>query len=209
MSAAEQERFEHLLRFLQQQRGFDFTGYKRPSLMRRMLRRMQTVGVTGFEAYLDYLEVHPEEFALLFNTILINVTSFFRDPQSWDFLQREVVPRLLQQKSNGEQIRIWSAGCASGEEAYTIAMLLAEALGPDGFRDRVKIYATDVDEEALNQARSASYGAKDLQSVDAALRDKYFEPANTRYLFRSDLRRAVIFGRHDLVQDAPISRLDL
>ena len=200
---------EHLLEFLQQERGFDFTGYKRPSLMRRVKRRMQTVSIERFEDYHDYLEVHPEEYAQLFNTILINVTAFFRDPPAWEFLQKNVVPKIISAKAHGEPVRIWSAGCASGEEAYTLAMAFAEAMGADGFRERVKVYGTDVDEEALNHARLASYGTKEMESLDAALRDRYFEPQNSRFVFRNDLRRAVIFGRHDLVQDAPISRLDL
>jgi len=209
MSAAEQERFEALLRFLQQQRGFDFTGYKHPSLMRRMLRRMQTVGVSDFEAYRDYLEVHPEEFALLFNTILINVTSFFRDPPAWEFVEKRVLPEMLASKGPHAPVRVWSAGCASGQEAYSISMLLAEALGDEAFRERVKVYATDADEEALTQARHAAYPPKDLEDVPQRLRKRYFDPGNGRHVFRSDLRRSVIFGRHDLVQDAPISRLDL
>jgi len=209
MSAAEQERFEALLRFLQQQRGFDFTGYKRPSLMRRMLRRMQTVSVHGFEAYRDYLEVHPEEFALLFNTILINVTSFFRDPPAWRFVETQVLPEMLASKGTHAPVRVWSAGCASGQEAYSIAMLLAEALGDEAFRERVKVYATDADEEALAQARHAAYTPKDMEEVPPRLRERYFDQASGRYVFRPDLRRSVIFGRHDLVQDAPISRLDL
>jgi two-component system CheB/CheR fusion protein len=209
MSAAEQDRFESLLRFLQQQRGFDFTGYKRPSLMRRMLRRMQTVGVTGFEAYRDYLEVHPEEFALLFNTILINVTSFFRDTPAWEFVEKQVVPVMLASKGPHAPVRVWSAGCASGQEAYSIAILLADALGDAAFRERVKVYATDADEEALTQARHATYAPKDMETLPRPLRERYFEQVNGRYVFRSDLRRSVIFGRHDLVQDAPISRLDL
>src|SRR3954469_538872 len=209
VSAAEQERFEALLRFLQQQRGFDFTGYKRPSVMRRMLRRMQTVGLASFEAYRDYLEVHPEEFAPLFNTILINVTSFFRDPPAWEFVEKQVLPKVLSSKAPQTPVRVWSAGCASGQEAYSIAMLFAEALGEDAFRERVKVYATDADEEALTQARQAAYGPKDMEDVPPQLRERYFEQLNGRYVFRTDLRRSVIFGRHDLVQDAPISGLDL
>ena len=209
MSAEEQERFEALLRFFQQQRGFDFTGYKRPSLMRRMLRRMQTVGATGFEGYRDYLEVHPEEFALLFNTILINVTAFFRDPPAWEFVEKQVIPAILASKGRHAPVRVWSAGCASGQEAYSIAMLFAEALGDEVFRERVKVYATDADEEALTQARHAAYAPKDMEGVPPRLCERYFEQVNGRYVFRSDLRRSVIFGRHDLVQDAPISRLDL
>jgi two-component system CheB/CheR fusion protein len=203
------QEFEALIEFLKNNRGFDFTGYKRSSLGRRIGKRMQTLHIQRYGDYLDYLEVHPEEFIQLFNTILINVTGFFRDAAVWEFLATEVLPGLIAGKQPQEPIRVWSAGCASGEEAYTLAMVFAETLGLEGFRQRVKIYATDIDEEALGQARQASYSARDLQSVPAALRSKYFEEVGNRFLFRPDLRRAVIFGRHDLVQDAPISRLDL
>ena len=209
MSDAEDARFERLLEFLEQQRGFDFTGYKRPSLMRRVQRRMQMLSLEDFDGYVDYLEVHPEEFAQLFNTILINVTAFFRDAHAWEYLEKNALPELVQSKRDGEPVRVWSAGCASGQEAFSIAILLAEAMGGEAFRERVKIYATDVDEEALNQARLASYTAKEMEDVPPTLRDRYFDSVNSRYVFRSDLRRSVIFGRHDLVQDAPISRLDL
>jgi two-component system CheB/CheR fusion protein len=132
-----------------------------------------------------------------------------RDKTAWNYLQHQTLPRLLNEKSERRQIRIWSAGCASGEEAYTLAMILAEALGIDQFRQRIKIYATDIDEEALTQARHASYSDRDLKSVPDELQQKYFEEVGGRSVFRPDLRRVVIFGRHDLVQDAPISRLDL
>lgn len=170
---------------------------------------MQTVSVERFSDYLDYLDVHPEEFIHLFNTILINVTAFFRDPPACDYLAAEVVPRVLAGKGPGGQIRAWCAGCASGEEAYSVAMVLAEALGEGEFRDRVKIYATDVDEEALQQARHAIYSERQVSGAPPALLDKYFERANRLYLIRKELRRALIFGSHDLVQDAPISRIDL
>jgi two-component system, chemotaxis family, CheB/CheR fusion protein len=203
------EQFENLLRYLGQNRGFDFTGYKRPSLMRRVAMRAQILHLDSFADYMDYLEVHPEEFPQLFNTVLINVTSFFRDPPAWDYLAREVLPGILREKKSGEPLRVWSAGCASGEEAYTAAIVLAEAMGVEAFRNQVKIYATDIDEDALNVARQGTYDEKDLQPIDEQLRRKYFEPLNGRYIFRIDLRRSVIFGRHDLTQDAPISRLDL
>ncbi|WP_392482518.1 CheR family methyltransferase [Nostoc sp. C110] len=208
-SADRDPKFENLLIYLRQSRGFDFTGYKRSTLMRRVRKRMQSLNIENFEEYLDYLEVYPEEFNYLFNTILINVTAFFRDSSAWEYLAEEILPNLIRNKNTSDQIRIWSAGCASGEEAYTLAMLMAERLGAEEFRQRVKIYATDVDEEALNQARQATYSAKDVQAVSDELRQKYFEIVGNRYVFRQDLRRSVIFGRHDLLQDAPISRLDL
>jgi two-component system CheB/CheR fusion protein len=209
MPAEKNAKFEALLDYLKRSRGFDFTGYKRSSLMRRVIKRMQMVGIEDYGDYVDHLEVHPEEFAHLFNTILINVTAFFRDEAAWDYLAQTILPAILAEKKAGDPVRLWSAGCASGEEAYTVAILLAEAMGPDAFRQRVKIYATDVDEEALAQARQGGYTDKNLQPLPAELRDKYFELAGNRYVFRADLRRSIIFGRHDLVQDAPISRLDL
>ncbi|BAZ33127.1 MCP methyltransferase, CheR-type with PAS/PAC sensor [Cylindrospermum sp. NIES-4074] len=201
--------FENLLVYLRQSRGFDFSGYKRSTLMRRVYKRMQLFNLESFGDYLDHLEVYPEEFNHLFNTILINVTGFFRDALAWQDLAEEVLPSIINSKKSSEQIRIWSAGCASGEEAYTLAILMAELLGTEEFRQRVKIYATDVDEEALNQARQAVYSAKNVQEIPPNLRQKYFEESGNRYVFRQDLRRSVIFGRHDLLQDAPISRLDL
>src|SRR5438067_11230361 len=200
--------FEALLEFIRSERSFDYSGYKRPSLSRRIDKRMQEIGTHDYVAYREYLAQHPDEFAELFNTILINVTSFFRDDIAWKFLGDEIVPRILEARE-GEGIRVWSTGCATGEAAYTLAIVFAAALGADEFRRRVKIYATDVDDDALNTGRHARYTAKQLAPVPPELRDAYFEPTNGAWAFRTDLRRSVIFGRHDLVQDAPISRIDL
>jgi two-component system, chemotaxis family, CheB/CheR fusion protein len=200
---------EDLLSFIKSTRGFDFTGYKRSSLERRIAKRMSDVGVGRYEEYVDYLELHPEEFAHLFNTILINVTGFYRDPQTWEFLTKEILPDVLEKRPHDAPLRVWCAGVASGEEAYTVAMALVSILGEQGFKDRVKIYATDADEEALDQARAAAYPPKAVEGLPAAALDEFFERTDQRYVFRKDLRRSVIFGRNDLVQDAPISRIDL
>ena len=196
---------------LRESRGFDFTGYKRSTLERRVRRRMTLVNVETVAEYRDYLELQPEEFSMLFDSMLINVTGFFRDPLVWQTLGEKVLPELLFAKSAKAPIRVWSAGCSTGEEAYTLAMVLAEALGPDQFRERVKIYATDLGEEALHQARAGVYEERALADVPERLRDIYFESAGTagQRAFRRDLRRQVIFGRNDLTRDAPISRVDL
>jgi two-component system, chemotaxis family, CheB/CheR fusion protein len=204
-----EEDFDDLLLMLKETRGFDFTGYKRSTLNRRVRRRMTLLGLDTFGEYRDYLEVQPDEFSLLFDSMLINVTSFFRDPLAWQVLRERVIPELLSAKSAKAPIRVWSAGCATGEEAYTLAIVLAEALGPDRFHDRVKIYATDLDEDALAQARAGTYETSALADIPERLRDAYFEPAGTKHAFRRDLRRQVIFGRNDLTRDAPISRVDL
>jgi two-component system, chemotaxis family, CheB/CheR fusion protein len=203
------EQFEGLLDYLTRSRGFDFTAYKRSSLERRIQKRMHAANLEGYADYCDYLDTHPAEFALLFNTILINVTSFFRDPESWDYLRSAVIPAVLDSREGDAAIRVWSAGCSSGEEAYSLAMILADTLGVDQFHERVKIYATDVDEEALNQGRLGSYADHAIASVPPALVEKYFEKSNGRYLFNRDLRRSLIFGRHDLILDPPISRISL
>ncbi|MGW3142679.1 CheR family methyltransferase [Streptomyces sp. NPDC001139] len=203
------EELEGLLGFLRDARGFDFTGYKRSSLGRRIRKRMADVQVDTYTDYRDCLEANADEFNALFNTILINVTSFFRDPDAWSFLEREVLPELLAQNRADDEIRVWSAGCSSGEEAYSLAIMFAEAIGLDETLERVKIYGTDVDDEALRDARSGLYQAKALAPLAPELRDKYFEPNGVRFGFRPDLRRRVVFGRHDVTRDAPISRLDL
>jgi two-component system CheB/CheR fusion protein len=204
-----EEDFDDLLLMLKETRGLDFTSYKRSTLHRRVRRRMALLNLTTFAEYRDFLELQPDEFSTLFDSMLINVTSFFRDPLAWQALREKVLPELLSAKSARAPIRVWSAGCATGEEAYTLAIVLAEALGPDQFRERVKIYATDLDEDALQQARAGTYEARELEDVPERLRDVYFEPAGTKRAFRRDLRRQVIFGRNDLTRDAPISRVDL
>ena len=210
MSQTETAGFERILEYLRETRGFDFTAYKRMSLMRRVRKRMEAVDIDEFEAYRDYLALHPDEFGAVFNTILINVTSFFRDPEVWGSLQHNVLAHYAPLTEGSGPIRVWSAGCASGQEAYTIAIVLAEMLGLDAFRERVKIYATDLDDEALSEARRAVYSAKQVTEVPAPLLDKYFTRIGGElYAFDRELRRSVIFGRHDLIQDAPISRVDL
>ncbi|WP_305784426.1 CheR family methyltransferase [Symbioplanes lichenis] len=208
MGEADQQ-FEELIGHLHETRGFDFTGYKRSSLMRRVQRRMSQVRIAGYGEYLEFLQARPDEFTALFNTILINVTSFFRDPEAWDHLRREVLEPMLAAKPADAPLRVWTAGCASGEEAYTVAMLLSEILGPEDLHRRVKIYATDVDDEQLAEARHAVYDERALAGVPPELAERYFEPTGRRFRVRRDLRRSVIFGRNDLVQNAPIPRIDL
>lgn len=209
MSSVANLEFEKLLLYLKQTRGFDFGAYKRASLMRRMEKRIQMLNINSFSDYVDFLEVHHDEFSDLFNTILINVTAFFRDADAWEFVRDEIIPAILGRKGQEDPIRVWAAGCASGEEAYSIAMLLNEAMGDVAFRERVKVYATDVDEEALVHSRNAAYSAKDVSVIPGHMVDKFFERAGENFIIGHGLRRAVIFGRHDLIKDAPISRVDL
>lgn len=200
--------FESLLRYIQESRGLDFRGYKRTGLRRRISLRMEALGADDFAAYRSRLEAQPSEFEDLLNTVLINVTSFFRDAEAWDVLRDQVIPAIIA-NDRERPIRVWSVGCASGEEPYSIAMLFAEAMGVAEFCRRVKIYATDLDEEALKIARVATYAPRDVEGVPPALLEKYFERTNNHYVFERELRKCVIFGRHNVVHDAPISRIDL
>jgi two-component system CheB/CheR fusion protein len=206
---AQTEALDSLLQFVKESRGFDFTGYKRSTIQRRVAKRMAEVGSDSYTDYIDFLQLNADEFAQLFNTLLINVTGFFRDPHTWEFLADEIVPQLVAARPPESPLRIWSAGCATGEEAYTAAMVFARVLGDEAFRNRVKIYATDVDGDALDYARLGSYVPRQIEDVPREALDRFFERTEQRYVFRKDLRRCVIFGRNDLIQDAPISRIDL
>jgi two-component system CheB/CheR fusion protein len=205
--------FQRLLGYLGRTRGFDFAAYKRSTLARRTERRMRAIGMQSYDDYVDRLEVDPDEFEALFNTLLINVTSFFRDAGAWAYLADSLRGRLgagaPDGGPDGAPLRVWSAGCASGEEAYSIAMLLADRLGPAEYTRRVKIYATDVDLEALAQARQGLYDESQVEAVPPRLREQFLVRQGRRYAIEGELRRAVIFGRHNLVQDSPISRVDL
>ncbi len=197
--------FDELLAFLREHRGVDFAGYKPTSLRRLVTRRMRDAGSPDLRHYLDRLQVDPPEITRLFDGLLINVTSFFRDPGTWEQLRTHLVPELLAALPDDAPLRLWSAACATGEEAYSLAMLMHELLGDDAYRERVKIYATDVDEPALAVARTGRYAEAALEALTPEQRETYF-PQQT---FRADLRQNIIFGRHDLLADAPISRVCL
>lgn len=197
------------LDYLKQNQGCDLTVYKHSTLQRRIGVRMRQVGVSNYHSYLDYLKHHPDELGSLLDTIFINFTGFFRDADAWEYLAKEVIPKIISRKKPHEPIRIWSASCASGEEAYTLALLFVEALGIEQYLQQVQIYATDVDEAALRQARQHRYTILEVAGVPPAFLNKYFESTSQGYVFNSTVRRRVIFARHNLLEDAPISRLDL
>lgn len=198
-----------LLDFMRTERGFDFTDYKLSTIRRRVDRRMSALGIESIEAYREHLERDPSEFPLLLDLLLINVTDFFRDQEAWETLSVLLKPRVQDAIEEDRHVRVWCPGCASGEEPYTIAMVLAEIMGENEFRQRVRIFATDIDENALVRARSGNYNARAMESLEPALRESYFTPQGGSYVFRADLRQSMTFGFHDITADPPISRLDL
>jgi two-component system, chemotaxis family, CheB/CheR fusion protein len=151
---AEERTLKDLVRELAEERGFDLRGYKPTTLERRVRRRMQQLNIGSYEEYLNYIRRENGETAKLLDTVLINVTRFFRDVQAWDVLAEQVLPVLFKNRPPGSSFRVWCAGCATGEEAYSVAILLCELLG-DRVKDyEIKIYGTDNDENALNTERS-------------------------------------------------------
>lgn len=201
--------FEALLNYLKHNRGCDLTGYKRSTLQRRFTHRMQSLNIFNYPEYLQYIQKHYEEWFTLLNDVLINVTSFFRDRDAWVNLTNNIIPKIIASKQPSESIRVWSAGCASGEEVYSLMILFAEALGIDACLQRVQHYATDMDEDAIKQARFATYSSIQVAAIPPELLEKYFKQTPQGYIFHQKLRDTIVFGHHNLVQDAPMSKIDL
>lgn len=199
---------KELLQVLFEHRGFDFRGYKKTTLERRFRKRMFQLSIGSYAEYAEYVRNNSDEATELLNTILINVTEFFRDAPAWEILRNEVLPHRLKDLKSGDSIRAWSAGCASGQEAYSIAILLSEYFGPRIVEFDVKIYATDIDDDALTSARRGEYSTESLRRIRAEWRSKYFHGDGTLRVNR-EIRRLVIFGKSNLAQDAPISHVDL
>lgn len=199
---------------LRESHGVDFRDYKRPTIQRRLRRRFAAVGVNGLAEYRSYLEENPSEYRQLVNTFLIKVTEFFRDPDQFDYLRDEVLPTLVQRaRESGEQLRLWSAGCATGEEAYSLAILVSDALaataGESSVGLDVRIFATDLDEGAVEHARRGVYPASALSGLSENQVSRYFEEIDGLYYVRQPIRSMIIFGEHDLAQRSPFPRLDL
>ena len=205
---AKEVSLKELLQELAEQRNFDFRGYKKTTLERRFRRRMFQLNLGTYEDYGEYIRKHPDEVNQLLSTILINVTEFFRDPPAWEILRHEILPSRLKRIKPGHSFRVWSAGCASGEESYSVAILLAEHFGPRIQDYDIKIYATDIDEEALNTARRGEYSLDSVRRVRPEWREKYFHGKGLLRVNR-EIRRLLIFGRSNLAHDAPISHVDL
>jgi two-component system CheB/CheR fusion protein len=206
----EQHTLDAFLLELRAQSGLDFTQYKQPTILRRLHRRMVATDCAELPEYFTYLRTHPEEYRLLVQSFLINVTEFFRDPEVFRVLREQGLPDLLAYaRTHGGVLRCWSAGCASGEEAYSLAMLVAEALGSELEQFQVRIFATDVDPEAIAFARRGVYPLAAFADVPEELVSRYFTRDEDHYTAKKRLRSLLVFGQHDLSQRAPFPQLDL
>jgi two-component system CheB/CheR fusion protein len=198
-----------LFALLRDRSGHDFTHYKRSSVLRRIGRRMQVAGVSELPAYHTYVRENPEELDALFKDLLISVTNFFRDPDSWQILEEEVVPKLFDGKTGRDTVRAWIPGCATGEEAYSVALLLCHHASQVEDAPQIQVFGTDIDEDALAFAREAVYPDAIAADLAEEFRDRYFEEARGGLRVKKALQEIVLFASHNLLQDAPFSRLDL
>ncbi|HYE50180.1 MAG TPA: chemotaxis protein CheB [Azospirillaceae bacterium] len=188
--------------------GVDFSGYKPSTLRRRLARRVMAAGVPDTQGYLELLHQEPAEAQRFVKEALISVTAFFRDAEIFEQV-RPVVDEIVARKRDGQSVRVWVPGCATGEEVYSLAILIQEAIRHQKRRLHVQIFATDIDEQAMAQARQGTYAEAALDPIPADMRERYFQRHGPQYLVTKELRDCVIFARHDVTRDTPFVRIDL
>jgi chemotaxis methyl-accepting protein methylase len=206
-----EEGLAKILKFIGERRGIDLCSYRKNFVFRHLRGRLLETEANSPLAYISYIKANPAEIDEFLNALSINVTHFFRDAEVFEVFRKKVIPEIIKRKESTEQklIRIWSAGCASGQEPYSIAILLKEALAA---RDDylIRIWATDVDSEALERARLAQYEERDLREVDKKMREKYFQCLpEGKYNLKEEIKRMVRFEKHNLITDAGMKFMDV
>jgi two-component system, chemotaxis family, CheB/CheR fusion protein len=208
-SPIELESLNQIANILRSATGHDFHGYKRATFLRRVQRRMQVVQASQLDAYLEILRARPEEAQRLFNDLLIGVTQFFRDKKEFDFLQKVIVPRMFEGKTGNDQIRVWVLGCSTGEEAYSIGILLREFADTLDAPPHLQIFASDIDGRALAMARVGRYPLSIASDIAPERLARWFVKEADTYSVVRELREMCIFSQHSIVKDPPFSKLDL
>lgn len=202
-NADDQKNLEAIIHLINEQLPFDFSDYKQTTILRRIKRRAAYNNFTRLENYIDFLKVTPVEIAALAKDFLISVTSFFRDKEAFNFIEKKVLPAILENLAPDEELKFWVAGCATGEEAYSLAILIAEQL-TGKLKDTVlKIFATDIDTAALTQASKGIYNLSIAKEVSAERLENYFFKEGNNYRVTPEIRKMVIFAKHDLVKNPP------
>lgn len=189
--------------------GHDFSGYKKSTIGRRIERRMTQHDIEDIEVYARYLKAHPVEIQALFKELLINVTSFFRDPEAFAILKKDILPQILAGKPDDYVVRLWIAGCATGEEAFSIAMVLREVMEESGRELKVQIYSTDLDDDAISTARTGFYPVNISQDVSPERLRRFFVREENGYRVKKDIREMVVFAIQNVIKDPPFTRMDL
>ncbi|HZM24931.1 MAG TPA: CheR family methyltransferase [Anaerolineales bacterium] len=209
LTEQEVDTLQRILAQVHARTGHDFNQYKRSTILRRVERRMQLNGFTTLEAYLNYLRHSANEAQAMFNDILIGVTNFFRDHESWQALEIKAIPAIFQQKDESNHIRIWSVGCATGEEAYSLAILLFEYADRLDFRPHIQVFASDLDDGSIAHARDGLYPAAIEADVSPERLERFFTEEGEYYRVKRELRDAVLFTNHNALRDPPFSRQDM
>jgi two-component system CheB/CheR fusion protein len=209
LSPAAEQTLTQILAQLRVRTGHDFSGYKRPTLLRRLARRLQLTQITTLTAYLHRLRQDGDEAEALFRDLLINVTEFFRDTEAWATLHNTVIPQLFAGKGRDDSVRIWTVGCATGEETYSLAMLLLEYCADLAAPPAIQIFASDLGKSVLEFAREGCYPEAIAADVSEERLSRFFSKEHSHYRVSNELRQIVLFTQHNLLQDPPFSRLDL
>ncbi|USU03646.1 PAS domain-containing protein [Sphingomonadaceae bacterium OTU29LAMAA1] len=207
--SGEAESLSEIYALLRAQMGHDFSGYKTKTFLRRVQRRMQVTRAETIGLYVECLRQDPKEVSALFRDLLINVTNFFRDADAFEALKAQVIPKLFEGRSAEDTVRVWVPGCATGEEVFSIAMLMREHIDTLRNVPRVQLFATDIDDRALSVARAARYPEALLDSVSADRRNRFFVADGGSYVVTKDIRDMCIFSPHSILRDPPFSRIDL
>jgi two-component system, chemotaxis family, CheB/CheR fusion protein len=199
----------NVLTMLRVRTGHDFSNYKTTMLQRRVERRMNLRGLGTVTSYAKLIRQEPDEAVSLMKELLISVTNFFRDPAAWMTLEQRVIPRLFERKSPQDQLRVWVPGCATGEEAYSIAMLLCEHASELAEVPSIQVFGTDLDQHAIATARDGMYSEAEVADVSEERLHRFFQREATGYRVRRELRELVLFAHHNVIKDPPFSHLDL
>lgn len=198
-----------ILQLLRKSTGVDFTHYKKNTIKRRIIRRMLLFRIDSLKDYVQYLKQHVKEVTLLYNDLLINVTTFFRDPDALEYLEKTVVPKILRHKHSSDPIRIWVPACSTGEEAYTLAMIFLEVLGDQAINTALQIFATDLSEQAIEKARQGLYSPTEVENISPRHLQRFFTKTDGGYRVIKLVRDLCVFAPHNIFRDPPFSRLDL
>ncbi len=204
-----QQALREIFTLLRVRTGHDFSNYKRPTMMRRIARRINVRNLPDLPIYAAFLRDTPDEMQALLKDLLISVTNFFRDTAAFTALEQEILPRVFAGKRPDEQVRIWVVGCATGEEAYSIAMLCAERMFGTSEAPSVQIFASDIDETAIAHAREGLYTLNDTADVSPERLRRFFSLEDQRYRIRREIREMVLFANHNVLKDPPFSHIDL
>jgi len=204
-----EEALQRVIALLLKRTGHDFKQYKRATVLRRIERRMQVRAVHTLPAYRSVLEADPQECGALLDDMLIGVTNFFRDREAFEAVEREVIPELFKDKSPLDEIRVWVAACSSGEEAYSLAMLLADHAADLGQPPAFQVFASDIDNRAIAQARTGHYPSSILTDVAPSRLRRHFTKEDDGYHIRKGIRDRILFAAHNVLRDPPFSRLDM